>query len=174
MTEPDAPVSEAEPGEDTPSQEDTAPPAGSGDDELKRARGDAAKYRKQLRATEAELKQIRDAQLSDTERRDQDFETLKTANGDLERENRSLRVQVAAAGLGIVDPEAAAALLDWTKVEDPSDPKQVEKALRELVKERTWLSGTAQGFGGGEGNDRPADIGEDMNARIRQAAGVRR
>jgi hypothetical protein len=87
-----------------------------------------------------------------------------------EKRVRDLQVQVLATKVGIVDPSAASALLDWSKIEDPDDDKQVEKALRELVKEKTYLVPAGGGSDGGAGNGAGGGT-QDMNQMIRQAAG---
>ena len=132
-----------------------------------------ATARRELEQTQAKLREREQADLSVQERLQRDLEERNTKLSALEASHRSLRVQVAAAKVGIrADATAAAAaLLDWSKIEDASDDKQLERAVRELAKEHPYLSagGTNidQGVSGGR-----ARTG-DMNDLIRSAVGRR-
>ncbi len=59
---------------------------------------------------------------------------------DLTRQNQQLMVQVEAARLGIVDPEAASLLLDWNSINNGAP---VSEALANLVDARPWLKQAA-------------------------------
>lgn len=64
---------------------------------------------------------------------------LGKTQGDMDRlkqENQKLLVQVEAAKLGIVDPEAASLLLDWKAIENGAP---VNEALANLLDTRPWL-----------------------------------
>lgn len=54
----------------------------------------------------------------------------------LTRDVQTLRVQVEAAKLGIVDPEAASLLLDWKSINEGTP---ISDALLNLVEARPWL-----------------------------------
>lgn len=58
----------------------------------------------------------------------------------LTRDVQTLRVQVEAAKLGIVDPEAASLLLDWKSINDGTP---ISDALLNLVEARPWLKQAA-------------------------------
>lgn len=139
----------------------------------RKLRSEAKTLRDRLKTAEGELSKRKDSELSEQERLQKAHGELETRIGDLETDNRTLRVQVAASKLGILDPDAAAKLIDWETVNDPTDRKQVEKALKALVSEKPWLSGTSEGIDGGAGRD--ADTNRDttdMNALLRRHAGL--
>lgn len=98
---------------------------------------DVAALQKLLNAANAEaaanrtkLKVIEDKDKSEAQK-------LKEANETLSAQNRLYSVQMAAHKLGIVDPEAAAALLP---ADTPAD--QIELKLTEMLAARPWLKGT--------------------------------
>jgi hypothetical protein len=147
---------------------------GEGDssaDELKRTRAEAKNYRLKLRELEKKLEERETGDMSELQRAQKSAEDAQTRVSTLETENRGLRVQVAASKAGIVDPEAAAVLLDWDDIA-AGDAKALDKALRELVKERPWLAGTARGGGadGGAGRSDNALDSQDMNTLLRGRA----
>lgn len=56
-------------------------------------------------------------------------------------------VERQASKLGIVDPDAAAKLIDWSSLEYDEDgtPTNAETLLKDLLKARPWLASTQQG-----------------------------
>lgn len=83
-------------------------------------------------------------------------------------------VAMVSARIGIVDPEAAYRLLDTDDLDfdDTGRPTNVERALKDLVRERPWLRSTARGGdadGGAGGGQRRQGV--TMNDVLRQAAG---
>lgn len=138
--------------------------------EAQEARREAQALRQRTKAAEEELKRLKDAQLSDQEKTAKERDEERSRADAAEKRVRDLQVQVLATKVGIVDPPAASALLDWSKIEDPEDDKQVEKALRDLVKEKTYLVPAGGGSDGGAGNGTGGGT-QDMNSMIRQAAG---
>jgi hypothetical protein len=147
--------------------------AGSGDDELSKARKEAAARRVELREAQAELKKLKDAQLTDTERtaaeRDEALAAVNTQKDTI----RALRVQVAAGKAGI-NPDLAdtvPGLLNWDDI-DESDPKTLERALKQLVKDRPALAGSGTVVDVDQGGRREQQQGAgDMNSILRRAAG---
>lgn len=128
-----------------------------------------AELSKRLKTVEKERDELKNAGLSEQEKREQDERERKERESGLAKTNRNLRVQLAAARLNIVDPEAVSLLLDWDTVENPDDPKAVERAIKELVKDREYLIADNDA-GGGAGRKAPVP-GEDMDSLIRGAAG---
>jgi hypothetical protein len=143
--------------------------------EVQEANREAQNLRERAKKAEDELAAIKTAQLSDTEKVQKERDDAKAAQAVAEKRSRDLQVQVIAQGLGVVDPSAAASLLNWENVSDPDDPKAVEKALRELVKDKPWLAGNTGGGGdGGAGDGSGAGRGgQNMNDLIRGASGRR-
>ena len=148
-----------------------APPAGGRLDadkltkELEDARKEAAKYRterktlaEQLEQFKAELDKLQTAQLSEQEKKDKEYQRAQQQAAEMaaklaeaEKRNQELQfrsvVQATAPAVGIQPKaiETAYLLLDKAQLNDDTgnvDPKKVERALRELVKEHTYLLGT--------------------------------
>lgn len=138
--------------------------------ELARARSEAAKYRKELRDIQAKLKERDDADLSATQRLEREKNALAAEKAQLETKLRDASVQVIAAKVGVKADlaDTVSSLIDWDEV-DATEPKAIEKAVKELVKERPSLSSRPEGLDGGR---RTRQDGEgDMDSVIRRAAG---
>lgn len=113
--------------------------------ELKRARAEAAKYR-------TEAKRREDADLSASQKLEREKTALEARVSQLESSLRDKTVQTIAAKVGVKAGlvDMLAPLIDWDDV-DSDDPKAIEKAIKELVKERPDLSGRPDGLDGGAG-----------------------
>ncbi len=117
--------------------------------ELKRVRAEAAAHRTKLAAFEKAQADAEAAKLSDKERLEKQLADLKTQHETATREARDriirYEVQLHAARLGIVDPDAAARLIDYATLEldEAGTPKNVEPVLRALIKARPWLAAPA-------------------------------
>ena len=117
---------------------------------LAAARRESAGYRTRLSAFEKTAADQEAAGLSESEKlskRNTQLEADLTA----ERRDRKLgvdryEVQLAAGKLGIVDPDAAVKLLDWSTVEYGTDgsPTNVEAALKALIAKRPYLASQQQ------------------------------
>lgn len=144
---------------------------GTSVDELKKLRAENAKWRKQLRETESKLSEREKAELSEREKLERDRDSAQQKLAALESEVGSLRVQVLAPRAGIRPDavRAASALLDWSQVDDPSDERQVIRALKEVAKENAYMT-VAGGADGGAGGGEQGQV-TDMTALIRRAAG---
>jgi len=135
---------------------------------LARAKKDADKAledeRKKAQMTEAErLKAAKDEAEAKAEK------ALATANEVLVR----AEVKSIAADMGLVDGDAAYALIDRDSVElKDGKVKGVKEALEALVKEKPWIKkGEAKGSVGAGTNPGSSNSKTDMNAFIRKAAG---
>lgn len=112
--------------------------------ELAEARREAAKYRTERNALEAEVKKRQDAELSETERLKKQFEETHTRASALEQQLRQERVNLLiereARRLNIVDSEAAALFLSGkVEFDEAGQPKDVAALLEGLVKQKPWL-----------------------------------
>lgn len=135
-------------------------------------RSEAARARVRLKEAEDQLAKARQAEMTEQEKLAEQTTTLRAELDQAHAETRDLRVQLAAVKLGIVDPEAAAKLLDWDTVTDPTDLKQVSRALKALLQDKPYLAGTNQSIDAGAGRSTThADGHVDMNDRLRAAAG---
>lgn len=136
---------------------------------VRKLRAEAAEYRKRLRELEQTVKQHEESKLSETERLQKRLAELELeqASYQRERQERTLKYEsmLAASRLGIIDPEAAYRLLDLSKIEFDEDgaPKNIEQALKDLLKAKPYLVGQAQ----------PASVGSPTNpATGQQRAGT--
>lgn len=108
-------------------------------------RQESAGYRNKLRDTEAQLAELRQAQMSDEERREARLTELTTQNQTLAEQVKAARLEAAvtaAAGrLDIVDPDAAVRLLDLTGVTygDDGAPENIDTLLAGLLEARPYL-----------------------------------
>ncbi|MBX6770875.1 MAG: phage scaffolding protein [Chloroflexi bacterium] len=114
---------------------------------ISRLKAEAAEYRKRLRELEAKVKADEEAKLSETERLQKRLAELEREQAlwQRERQERTLKYEtmLAASRLGIVDPEAAYRLLDMSNLEFDEDgsPKNLEQALKDLLKAKPYLAG---------------------------------
>ncbi|HET8909137.1 MAG TPA: phage scaffolding protein [Ktedonobacterales bacterium] len=119
-------------------------------DELAKVRKEAASHRTKLNAFEKAQADAQAAQMTDLQRAEAKAAELQRAADDRTRELQEARIEMAvertASKLGIIDPDAAVKLLDWSKLEydDDGKPTNVDKLLEALVKARTWLVGNGQ------------------------------
>lgn len=160
----------------TPQAGTVESPGGDNDEqvsleEARRLRSEAKNLRQRLKTAEEERDRLKSASESDLERREREHNEVRAERDRLAGTVSTLRVELAARELGVVDPEAAAALLDLDALDDPTDPKAIKRALRELVKEKPYLAPPGgNGFDGGSGKGRGSAV-TDMNQLIRTAAG---
>lgn len=150
-------------------QETQEDPAGR---ELSRLRSEAAKYRTERNALQKKIEELEGAGKTEVEKLSGKVSETELRLAELADTNRRLRAQVLGAKVGIA-PEAradAAALLDWSSLDDPDSDDEVESALKKLVKAKPYLSGkSSSGVDAGRGGSR--DTGQDMNSLLRVAAG---
>lgn len=114
---------------------------------LKDARAEAAKYRKRLRDLEAQQQQAAEAEMSEAERMAKRLAELEQQVQEQQTQTRSLALESAVAvranALGIVDAEAAIALLDRDLLDFDEqgrpDPEGVDQALKRLIKAKPYL-----------------------------------
>jgi hypothetical protein len=138
--------------------------------EAQEARREAQNLRQRLKEAEEARSALEKEKLSDSEKVAKERDDAVKAASDANLRVREMQVQVLAQDIGIVDPEAASRLLDWDKIKNPDDRGQVEKALRDLVKDKSYLIGHAGKSDGGAG-DGSGGQGTSMNDLIRGAAG---
>ena len=99
-------------------------------------RTENANHRIKNKELQDQLDEYQRKERSELENLQADLGKYRGDMDNLKRENQKLSVQVEAAKLGIVDPEAAALLLDWTAIENGAP---VNEALANLLDTRPWL-----------------------------------
>jgi hypothetical protein len=182
MTDESAASATQEDTEATTAQEATTErPGGAGEDQdaltpeaARKLRSESKSLRERLKAAETKLTEREKQDLTERERLEQDRDANAKRVTALEADLRFSRVQLVAHRLG-VRPEATedvAKLLDWESISDPDDPKQLERAVRELVKEKPHLSGVSNGADGGAGRGSESGL-VDVNQLIRRGAKAR-
>lgn len=106
----------------------------------------ARQLAKELEEKKRALSAYEQEKLSEKERLERKLAELEQANASLLTEIQQARLQSAierhAARLGIVDPEAAAVLIDRAAVEFDEDgrPANVEALLKDLIKAKPYLA----------------------------------
>jgi multidrug efflux pump subunit AcrA (membrane-fusion protein) len=120
---------------------------------LRKIRSEHRSLRQRNKELEASLAEREKADLTEKQKVERDLTTATAARDQLEAENRTLRAQALAAKVGIRQDavDLAVAALDWSEITDPTDAKEVERALKELVKARPFLSARSDGLNGGAG-----------------------
>jgi hypothetical protein len=133
---------------------DPAPEMGEGSKDvealeaaLREARADAIKYRQRLRAAEEAERERAEADLSEAERAKRRADELEATLAERDATARTLALEssvaIKANSLGIVDPEAAIAmldrdLLDFDEAGKPTSTS-LDAALRRLLKQKPYL-----------------------------------
>ncbi len=94
----------------------------------------------ETREKEAEMAKLSEQERLSKQLAERDAELIRVRHDHQDRTNR-YEVQLHAAKLGLVDPEAAVKLLDWGFIDYAADgkPQNVEAALNELVEAKPWL-----------------------------------
>lgn len=119
-------------------------------EEARKLRSEAANLRKRLKGYEDAEQAARDAQLSEVERSQKQLADLQAKYDAYSKttQERIVRYEVerAAAKLNIIDPEAAATLLNRAELEfdDDGTPTNATKLLERLIKNKPYLAPPAQ------------------------------
>jgi hypothetical protein len=141
-------------------------------EDARKLRSENRSMRQRLKDAEQKLSDLETKDLTEKQRVERDLAAARAELEQADARARNAEVKLAAAKLGVradaVDLVVSA--IDWASVDDPSDSKQVERAIRDLVKDRPYLSARPEGLDGGKG--RGTGQGEnDMTSLIRRAAG---
>lgn len=115
-------------------------------EEVERHRKKLSAYEKAEKEREAATQAAKDAELGEVERTKKQFSDLQAQHNEytLRMQDRIVRYEIEnqAAKLGIIDPEAAAALLPRASLEYDEDgaPTNAEKLLKDLIKNKPYLA----------------------------------
>ncbi len=113
---------------------------------VRRLRAENAAYRKRMRELEQTIKAYDEERLSESERQRKRISEMERDAELARQEAQELRLRLhverQARRLGIVDEEAALALLDRSALEydDRGNPTNLEAALRNLLKAKPYLA----------------------------------
>lgn len=130
-------------------------------DEARKLRSEAANLRKRLKAYEEEKAKAQEAQLSEQQKLEKRLAELQAEHETVRRQMQergvNSEVRLQAAQMGIVDPSAAAKLLDWSEIEydDDGAPTNIPDLLKKLLKVSPYLAGKS-GSGAGSLPANPA------------------
>ncbi len=146
------------------------PQAGDGNEpfsleEAKKLRSEARALRDRLKSAESSTKELADLKakleadkLTEAERWQKQATDLQSKyDSDTSAlTERIVRYEVErqAAKIGIIDPDAAAQLIDWDALEYDEDgtPKNADALLKDLLKSKPYLAGKTQASAGGATN----------------------
>lgn len=118
-------------------------------EDARKLRSENKSLRSRLHEFESKAQADADAKLSEQERLQKRLSELESDRTERETkaQERVLRyeVRIHAKDLGIVDPSDALKLLDLSEVEydDDGEPKNIDKLLRDLVRKKPYLAGSA-------------------------------
>jgi hypothetical protein len=153
-------------GDDDESQADNdGAPGGDGEtiseEAARKLRSENRKLRERAKAAEDTLSEREKAELTAQQKAEKEAEDANAKTATLEKENRELRVQLAATKVGIRPKAtaAASALVDWDEV-DASDTEAVEAALKALKKEHEYLFAVSADIDAGAGGRRDRDASD--------------
>jgi hypothetical protein len=134
-------------------------------EDARKLRSEARAMRDRLKAAESSAKELADLKakleadkLTETERWQKQATDLQSKyDSDTSAlTERIVRYEVErqAAKLGIIDPDAAAQLIDWDALEYDEDgtPKNADALLKDLLKSKPYLAGKVQASAGGATN----------------------
>ncbi len=134
----------------------------------------AAEWKSKAEKAERELHAVREASMSESEKRDQRLADLERQQSDWERERQDWQtreaVTITALRLGYADPADAYSLIDRAALEfeDSGKPRNVDKLLTDLIAQKPYLAGASRPGGSFDGGPRgPARTGTDMNDLLR-------
>ena len=144
---PTNPAPPENPADPTQAQPETPPTTPSAEPEVftreyvESLRREAAGYRTKANDYKTKLDEKELAEMTELDRIKAQFTTASMETiPELQKQNRTLQVQVAAAKLGIVDPEVASMLVNWSNVDGGST---VEAELLALIEARPYLKQAA-------------------------------
>lgn len=104
-------------------------------------RREAAANRVAHNEVKEELDKLKREQMTESQKVQADLKAATEVRiPALENENRQLQVKLAASQLGIVDPEVAAAFVDWDAIKRGAT---VEQELTALIERKPYLKGAA-------------------------------
>lgn len=141
------------------------------DASLKKANKEAKDHRLQADELRKFKEQVEAEKLSETEKQELARQNLEKQLADLQKERDdtirqsqerivNYEVRLQAARMGIVDPDVAAKLLDWSEIEydDNGSPSNVDDLLKSLLKSKPYLgaSKTVSTSGGATNPSRSA------------------
>ena len=127
---------------------------------LKKTNSESAGHRLKAKELDELKAQIEAEKLSETEKLQKKISDLQSQHDTLTRQQQerivSYEVRLQAASMGVVDPDAAARLLDWSEIDydDNGSPTNVEDLLKKLLKSKPYLAGkqSASSTSGGATN----------------------
>ena len=153
-TTPDAPAAD---GQETITQEDARKLRSEANALRKREKEALAK----LQAYEQEKQAAQDAQLPEIDRLKKQVADSESVHTALVERIVQYEVERAATKLGVIDPDAAARLLDWDALEFDENgmPTNADGLLKDLLKAKPYLAGRTQAASGGATNPSRSQVG---------------
>lgn len=112
---------------------------------LKRANSEAASHRHKAKELDDLKSKLEADKLTETEKLQKRLSELQnqydTATRQSQEQIIKYSVRLSAAKLGVVDPDDAAKLLDWSELDydESGNPTNVDKLLKKLVEAKPWM-----------------------------------
>jgi hypothetical protein len=142
---------------------------------VKELRAEAAKHRKEAADAKKRAQELENANLSETEKLKKEAEDgrklAESATGKLRTAN--LRDALAEKGFSGARSKAVARLLSGVEYDADDEPKNLDARLKAAESEFGDIAKATGGSGFDGGARGTGDQPQDMNARIRRAAGRR-
>lgn len=155
---------------DDSAEQEASAGQGSADDRLRALESELKKVRREAAGYRVKLKEHEDAKLSETEKATQRIKELEDQVSSLQAKERQAAFQAtiarAATKAGAIDPEAIALIAPLPE----GDEFDADKLVGQIKQQRPRLFAGAAGSADGGSTGRAA-ASDDMNARIRLAAG---
>jgi hypothetical protein len=154
------------------------------DPRIKKANQEAATYRRELRTTQAELKKIREASQTESEKAVAEAEERGKAAGRTEGASRLVKAEFRAAAAGRVDKQALDGFLEYVDpmkfVGDDGEPdeKAIEAAIAKLAPKTEPAVGRLVrdlkpgALAAGDGTTLGGSPSAQIDAHIRRMAGI--
>lgn len=145
--------------------------------ELREARNEAARYRREARTLTEAAEKAAQASLPEQERKEKRLAELEAKDVEHERTRKEWATEKvvvqAAVRLGFKDPADAFALLDRSAVEydENGAPTNVGKLLEKLAEDKTYLTGAPGRGSFDQGPRGKPNSGQTMDDLLRGASG---
>lgn len=120
---------------------------------LKKANQEAASHRHKAKELDDLKAQIENEKLSTQEKLEKRLADMQAEHATATRQSQeriiNYEVRLQAAQMGIIDTDAAAKLIDWSELtfDDAGLPNNVDKLLKDLVKNKPYLASKVNGTG---------------------------
>jgi len=114
-------------------------------------RKEGGTFKSELEKAQAKLKEIEDANLSESEKLKKQVQELLAKDAESNRRLVDSKILVAASKAGFADPQDAIALIDRSALGE--NEKDLEEAIKAVLKSKPYLAKATDGGGQGAGTN---------------------